>query len=273
MPPREGRQQMDRQKQDMQWAELLRQAVSEPGILSSAYRAFHGYSLGNQLAAYWQCKQRDIQPGPIGTFPKWKERGRCVRKGERALTLCMPITAKRMEQNRETGEDREHVFTRFTWRNNWFVLSQTHGAEYQPTESARVWDRARALEQLGISEVPFDMMDGNCQGYAKSQAIAVSPIAVLPHKTTFHELAHVVLGHTSEGTLSDDDSTPRSVREVEAEGVAFLLCSTLELPGLAESRGYLQHWARGESISERSAQRIFSAANTILQAGQEGDGK
>ncbi len=261
---------MDKQKQEFQWAELLKEALSEPGILSSAYSAFHGYSIGNQLAAYWQCKQRGIQPGPIGTFPKWIERGRYVRKGEKALALCMPVTCKRTEQDRVTGEEKERTFTRFVWRNNWFVLSQTDGAEYQPDQSARVWNRVRALEQLGIAEMPFDLMDGNCQGFAKGRTIAVSPVAVLPHKTTFHELAHVVLEHTTEGALSDDDTTPRNMREVEAEGVAFLLCTTLELPGLAESRGYLQHWARGESISERSAQRIFSAANAILRAGQEG---
>jgi hypothetical protein len=41
------------------------------------------------------------------------------------------------------------------------------------------------------------MTDGNCQGYARQRTIAVSPLAELPEKTRFHELAHVVLGHTS----------------------------------------------------------------------------
>jgi antirestriction protein ArdC len=113
-------------------------------------------------------------------------------------------------------------------------------------------------------------MNGNVQGYARERTISVSPVAALPHKTTIHELAHVVLGHTSEGTMSDSDTTPRDVREIEAEGTAYLVCSALGLSGAAESRGYLQHWAHGEEISERSAQRIFSAAGAILRAGQEG---
>jgi len=99
----------------------------------------------------------------------------------------------------------------------------------------------------------------------------VSPVAALPHKTTFHELAHVVLGHTAEGTLSDSDTIPRDVREVEAEGTAYLVCAALGLSGAAEARGYLQHWSRGEAITEKSAKRIFSAANTILQAGRDRD--
>ena len=41
------------------FADLLRSAVTEPGIVSSAYRQFHNYSLGNQLFALGQCLDRD----------------------------------------------------------------------------------------------------------------------------------------------------------------------------------------------------------------------
>ena len=37
------------------FAQLLEHAVNEPGILSNAYRQFHGYSIGNQLLALSQC--------------------------------------------------------------------------------------------------------------------------------------------------------------------------------------------------------------------------
>ena len=45
------------------FADLLASAVTEPGILSAAYRQFHSYSLGNQLLAWGQCQQREIPPG------------------------------------------------------------------------------------------------------------------------------------------------------------------------------------------------------------------
>ena len=77
------------------FADLLRSAVTEPGILSSAYRQFHNYSIGNQLLAWSQCLARGIQPGPMATFPRWKELGRYVRKGEKAITLCQPVTVTR----------------------------------------------------------------------------------------------------------------------------------------------------------------------------------
>ena len=35
----------------IRWAELLADAVSRPGQILEAYSLFHGYSLGNQLAA------------------------------------------------------------------------------------------------------------------------------------------------------------------------------------------------------------------------------
>ena len=79
------------------FAGLLRTAVEEPGTLSSAYRQFHSYSLGNQLLAMFQCQDRGLPPGPLATFPKWKELGRHVRKGEKALTLCMPVAVKRRQ--------------------------------------------------------------------------------------------------------------------------------------------------------------------------------
>lgn len=85
----------------------------------------------------------------------------------------------------------------------------------------------------------------------------------------FHELAHVLLGHTAEVALTDDERTPCSLREVEAEGVALLVCAALELPGIEYSRGYMQAWnASGETIPERSAARMFKVASQILAAGQ-----
>ena len=99
------------------WAELLHKAVTEPGIVSTAFSRFHQYSLGNQLLAYVQCKRRGIELGPIGTFMRWKELSRHVKKGERAITLCMPVTGKRTadRHNDETGHDEqvEIGYTRF----------------------------------------------------------------------------------------------------------------------------------------------------------------
>jgi hypothetical protein len=148
------------------------------------------------------------------------------------------------------------------------VVSQTDG-EPLPEPQTATWDRVAALAALDVTEIPFDAMNGNVMGFAKERSIAISPVNPMPHKTRFHELAHVLLGHTSEGTMNDGELTPRNLRECEAESVALLCCAALDLPGADFSRGYIQaYWGSGNPIPERSAQRILKVANQILVAGR-----
>jgi hypothetical protein len=69
--------------------------------------------------------------------------------------------------------------------------------------------------------------------------------------------------------MDDDERTPVNLREVEAECVALIVCESLNLPGVELCRGYIQHWLGTETIPERSAQRIFKAADQILRAGRQ----
>jgi antirestriction protein ArdC len=254
------------------WSELLQTAVTEPGIVSTAFSRFHSYSVRNQLLALMQCSERGIDPGPLATYPRWKELGRHVRKGEKALTLCMPVKCKgtKTTESEEGQEQCESAYTCFVYCPHWFVLSQTDGAEYV-AEPVPGWDSTTALSSLNIERVPFTMLDGNVQGYAKSRMVAINPVAEQPESTLFHELAHIVLGHTAEGSLNSDstDRTPRDIRELEAECVALLCCASLGLPGAVESRGYIQSWFKGHEVPERSAQRIFTATDSILKAGRK----
>jgi antirestriction protein ArdC len=247
---------------------LLQDAVNKPGSIMRAYSAFHNYSLGNQLLALFECHARGIDPGPINTFPAWKDLGRHVKRGERAITLCMPVTVKRKEIS-DSGEECDATFTTFVYKSRWFVLAQTEG---QAIESRTIpgWDSDKALSGLDIQRVEFTALDGNCQGYACKRSIAINPVAQLPHKTLFHEVAHVILGHTSEAEFSDTDRTPKSLREVEAEAVALLCCEALNLEGAEFCRGYIQEWLKPQgasTIPERSAQKILRAADQILKAG------
>ena len=252
------------------FAALLQDAVNETGILSRAYQQFHSYSVGNQLLAWWQCADRELQPGPMATYPRWKELGRQVKKGEKAITLCMPITVKRTRAEvvqEPTTDEPGDVMMWFVCKPRWFVLSQTDG-EPLPEAETPDWDTARALDALAVQEIPFDHVDGNCLGFARDRLITVNPVNPLPHKTRFHELAHVLLGHTAEGLQADSDVTPRTLRECEAEAVALLCCATLDLPGIDDARGYIQHWwGLGHEIPEPSVRRILKVADQILKAG------
>ena len=132
------------------------------------------------------------------------------------------------------------------------MLAQTEG-EDTPVSPIPGFDIDTALCALNITRSPFDELNGNIQGFAHGREIAVNPVAALPHKTTFHEIAHIVLGHTASEKLVDSEQTARHIREVEAESVALICCETLGLEGADFCRGYsaLAQDREGNSQSER----------------------
>jgi len=261
------------------WNALFEQALTQPGVMSKAYSVFHEYSLGNAFLAACQLFDRKLPLSPIATFNKWKELGRMVKKGEKAIQLVMPVQVKlkSKEEEGEAGITDQYqgaaTKTIFILKNNWFALCQTDGAEFAQDVAIPKWDKARALASLGITEQDFSSMNGNAQGYAipNEKKLAINPLAALPWKTTFHEMAHCLL-HSAEAQMADGEMLQRCIKEAEAESVAYLCCATLELPGLEQSRAYIQHWLGSEEQSDefkkKSAARVFAAANKILKAGE-----
>lgn len=252
----------------VEWAQLLEQAVTVPGTMAGCYRAFHDYSLLNQLEVMAQCQLRGIKPGPLATYKGWLRHGRHVLKGEHALSMWMPRTGRREETDPRTGEQVERVWTWFVYKPYWFVVSQTDGDDYTP-EPVGDWDATRALQELDIKLVDFTMPDGNCQGYAvpSKRQVAVNPLAQHGTKTLLHEIAHVLL-HGDNGDFEDGAELARTEKEMEAEAVALLVGEALGLDGEAESRGYIQHWyGAGRRIEDANAQRIIGAASKVLSAG------
>jgi hypothetical protein len=184
----------------------------------------------------------------------------------------MPISRKRRDEESNSNDETngEHTYTSFVHRARWFVISQTEGEELAATPIPQ-WDAEQALANLNIERIAFDSTDGNVQGFARGRQLAINPLAQLPHKTLFHEAAHITLGHTAEAEFADTEQTPRSLREVEAEAVALLCCESLGLEGADYCRGYIQNWLsqgvgyNAEVIPEKSAQKIFRAADKIIR--------
>jgi antirestriction protein ArdC len=265
---------MTNTQEHVTWGELLHSAVHTPGKILAAYSAFHNYSFGNALLVLEQCISRKIEPGPLNSYMGWLELKRQVRKGEKGLCLCMPVSYKKLvtgksaPQTTDGSEDRHEEQQRFVFRNYWFVLAQTDG-ETPFEQPIPGFNLDAALQSLNITSTLFDEINGNVQGFAHQREIAISPIAALPLKTTLHEMAHVILGHTTSQKLIDLGHMDRNIREVEAESVALICCESLGLPGAEAARGYIQHWLQGEKeIPNQSAARIFGAAQTILKAGR-----
>jgi antirestriction protein ArdC len=244
--------------------DILKEAVSKPGKLLKAYSAFHSYSFGNVMLAWSQCMAREIPLGPIATFKQWESKGRRVKKGEKALQLCMPVSFKK-EVELDTGETEEQFRNFFVYRNRWFVLSQTEGDEAK-IDSLPNWNESTALQTLEIEKIEFKSTNGNAQGYASGRQVAINPVAQLPLKTLFHELGHILLGHTDRSEHAE--VLPRNLKEAEAESVALLCLESLGLPGSEYCRGYIQNWFGNDEIPEKSCRKIFQAVDKILKAGR-----
>lgn len=259
-------------------SKILVHALNNPGILSKCYSQFHTYSLMNTWSALWQMFFRNIEVGPIASFNAWKNKDRMVKKGEKAIELCMPITSLQNEKQETINEKGEKIITEgkkvikfFVWKKNWFALSQTEGKELSGHDFiSPKWNPEQALKNLDIIQEPYNSINGNCQGYAKPGIISVSPVAAFPHKTRFHEIAHNVLGHCKKEDFfsSDTDYPPKNIREVEAECTTYILLDMLDLPGREESRGYIQNWLQDSTIDENTVKKIFSAAQKIFDAGK-----
>ncbi len=263
------------------WGKLFLDALSCPGKVSEAYSVFHDYSLGNAILAAMQLTIKGLPLSPIASFNKWKQLGRCVKKGEKAIALVMPVTIKTKsndevengaESNDKAKEVRSSGRTMFVLKNIWFSLDQTEGADYTNEVTIPEWNKAQALSGLGITEERFELLDGNTQRYSipNKKQLSVSPVALMPWKTLFHEMAHCLM-HSKEAQMADGDLMQKDIKEAEAEAVAYLCCATLGLPGLEESRDYIQGWLgskeRSDEFCKKSASRVFSAVDKILKAG------
>lgn len=261
-------------EQPVEWAELLRQAVTEPGIISQAYSMFYGYSVGNQMLALWQLTRRGIDVGPLASYSKWQELGRQVRKGETAVIMMVPRVSKKTVEA-EDGSESEERRVYFSFRPTAFAFAQTDPLEGKPDRPAELlnripdWDAERAVESLGVALAPFEDTNGNKQGYYQpsTRTVHVNPMGAHREKTLIHELAHSILH--ADGYQEADS---RGTAEAEAECVSLIVGTVLGLGGADESRGYVQTWlarAGKTDLTEKSAHRILGAAQKILAAGQE----
>lgn len=245
------------------YQQMFGMALEGNGAMLKGYSLFHNYSFANQMWAMFQMIGRGIEISPIAPFKKWQALGRNVKKGEKAIELCMPFRFK----DKETDKEK----TVFTFQKKWFAMAQTEGEEVE--FPAVEFDFDKALTALNIEKVHFDMVDGNCQGFAKpGRKIAINPLAEMPHKTFFHEMGHVLLGHCDNGSeLIDDVTTKKSLKEVEAESVALCCMLALGIEGIEYPRGYIKAWLGSGEIPADSIKKIFKVADAILKAGKKSD--
>jgi hypothetical protein len=251
----------------LDWPRLMDEALTAPGHLGDTYSRFHDYSLTNMMLFRMQGVFE-----PVAPFSRWKSLGRHVLRGTRAKDVLVPVLITEPVPADETVEEKRERVARlvgFKVMRAVFGLSDTDGPDIPPVPTPG-WDLEQALGKLGIREEPFASASGNTQGYAHGVEFAINPIAVNPTKTRFHEIAHIVLGHTIPARYGEY-ATHRGIGEFQAEAVAYLAMNELgqlDNETAAHSRGYIQHWLRDERPPDKAIQQVFRATDAILKAGR-----
>jgi hypothetical protein len=253
----------------LDWAEIIESALTAPGNVGNTYNRFYEYSFLNQIYLRMQGVTE-----PVATYKRWQAIGRQVVRGAKAKEIIRPVIIHKQHKPGETEGTDETIHTverivAFKAERRIFALSDTVGDELPPVQLPE-WDLDTALQQLDIHLVPFDALSGNLQGYSRGRDIAINPVAVNPTKTRFHEIGHVVLGHTAPGALAEYQQH-RGIFEFQAEATAYLTMKELDRldeETATRSRGYVQTWLQGERPPDKAIREVFTATDTILKAGR-----
>jgi hypothetical protein len=250
---------------DIDWGKLIETALTAPGSVGNTYNRFYNYSFMNQMLLLSQGVLE-----PVATYQRWKAIGRQVLRGSKAKEIIRPITVTLKDQLDDQGEPKK--LTKFKPVKCLFTVSETEGDELPPVETPD-WKLPVALEALDIRQVPFQLLDGNTQGYSIGREFALNPVATDPTGTTFHEIGHIVLGHTEPAKVAEY-GTHRGVMEFQAEATSYLSMHELDVlteQQASESRGYIQGWLRRERPADVAIRQVFSATDRILRAGRSAE--
>jgi len=223
---------------------------------------FHNYSFGNCMLIARQMPQATYVAG----FRRWLELGRYVRKGEKGIGILAPLVyRKRQEAEQPPGDNAEPVVRSFKVVHV-FDVSQTEGEELP--DLARVnGDPGELLPELealirssGIALKEEELPSGT-HGVSRKGEIALT-VGLAPAErfaVMAHELAHEWM---HERGLEQKHS--KTVRETEAEAVAYVVCSSLGLECSTRSSDYIQLYDGDQDTLAQSLDRIQQTATRMI---------
>jgi hypothetical protein len=233
----------------------------------TAMSRFHSYSFGNVLEIARQMPTATRVAG----FWTWKNIGRSVMAGQKGIRILAPIVGVRRKKDTEANKDitkqNERVLLGF--RNAYvFDISQTDGVDL-PTMREVSGDPGENLDRLAA----FVQSRGIQLVYNPNIAPALGMsyggrIALLPGQskaetfaTLVHEAAHEMLHKSERRTV-----TTKTVRETEAEAVAFVVGKAVGLVNENASASYIQLYHGNASLLAESLEVIQQTASVILAA-------
>jgi hypothetical protein len=240
----------------------------------AAMAKFPRYSLNNMLLIAAQMPDAR----QIASFSTWTRLGRFVRKGEHGISILAPIVkhgkrdgvpVSRMRERpskHEDGESREVVLG---FRGAYvFDVSQTEGAPVPEFASVAgdpsvFIDRLKAhVADQGL-ELSYSERIAPAQGISNGRQIVLLPglSASEEFSTIVHEAAHAAL-HKNDGR----EPPSKTVRETEAEAVAYVVCQAIGLDVNSAAADYITLYRGDTKTLAASLERIQRTASEIIAA-------
>jgi antirestriction protein ArdC len=254
---------------------LLQQLKEGKSETLTAYLAamarFHSYSFGNILSI---AKQRPSATKVAG-FYAWKELGRFVKRGEKGIQILAPMVGHRHKKD-DTDRDQTQdgnakpapvlIGFRAVYV---FDVAQTEGAdlpEFEHSITGEVGEhRDRLIAFLAQQNIALEYTENIAPALGVSYG---GKIALLPgqskaeeYVTLVHEAAHELLHKSTRRTM-----TTATVRETEAEAVAFIVGQATGLEMGKTSSDYIQMYAGNAELLAESLEVIQRTSAVILDA-------
>ena len=254
---------------------LIQQLEAGKSETLTAYLAamarFHSYSFGNILAI---ARQRPTATRVAG-FQTWKELGRFVKRGEKGIQILAPIVGHRRRNDAAEQEQTANQKVRpapvlIGFRAVYvFDVAQTEGADLPEFEHNISGDageyRDRLVEFLARQNIALEYNEKIAPALGVSYG---SKIAILPGLSPaedlvclVHETAHELLHKSDRRTM-----TTASVRETEAEAVAFIVGQAIGLEMGRASSDYIQMYAGNAALLAESLEVVQRTSAVILGA-------
>ena len=234
---------------------------------------FHNYSFNNTMLIAMQRPDATL----VTSYKNWQSMGRQVMKGEKGITIIAPAPYKKMREKEVLDENQRPVmgtdgkpkteqvevtvphFKAVTV----FDIAQTSGEPIQTlapellTAAVQDFDSfMQAIQKISPVPIRFDEIDGNANGYYhnvdKEIVIKKGLSESQTLKTAIHETAHAKL-HDREIMESLGVEKDRLTKEVEAESVAYCVCSSFGLDTSDYSFPYIAGWSSSREMKEMKA--------------------
>ena len=226
---------------------------------------FPGYSFGNVLLIARQKPQATNVAG----MGAWNQLGRSVKRGEKGIAILAPMIAKtrKGDSAKEDGDNGNKSLLGFRKVYVWDE-SQTEGAPLP--ELAKVTGKAgvslnRLCEYIisqGIT-LEYDERIAPALGMVLNATIRILPGQTEAEEffTLVHELAHLMLQHAARRR-----AITKTVRETEAEAVAFVVGKSVGLNPSTASADYIHLYHGNAALLTESLEQVQRTAAVILAA-------